>query len=88
MSSCSTTNSLFSRTYYSTFFSIDHLAAIILNDFLPYFVFWRDDQPRSSQETIQITRQGHDLWASNSVKPDKKSNTYKVNFVESVYPFC
>ncbi|KAH8109727.1 hypothetical protein DFH11DRAFT_1810540 [Phellopilus nigrolimitatus] len=56
------------------------LASIILNDFFPYFRFWVPRASRFSQDHIQVTRDGHDMWANGKlVKGQLKALKYTVD---------
>ena len=56
---------------------IDRLGSILINDFLPYYRHWPFNEPRWSKAFIELTRQGHDIWASNWVY-QSKDHAYKV----------
>ena len=47
--------------------SIDNLMSILLNDFLPFYRFWPPTKPRFDITFVQVTRGGHDIWASGHV---------------------
>lgn len=68
-------------TWLTLFFSVDKLASIIMNDFLPYYRFWPKQKSVPSKEHIEVTRRGQDMWASDNVKY-LSGHQYKVYVYE------
>ena len=65
--------------------SIDHLLSILVNNFLPHYRFWSQNDTRPSKDHVQVTRQGHDLWsADNVIRRRSRPDEYKVYYIEHV----
>ena len=72
-------------------YRIDRLATIIVDDFFPMYENWPHNETRPSNDFIDVTRRGHDLWASDQVRPHPmhKPNIYQVDYNECVTrSFC
>jgi hypothetical protein len=67
-------------------YRIDRLATIILDDFFPMYENWPHTETRPSNDFVNVTRRGHDLWASDQVHPHptSKPNIFLVNYEECV----
>lgn len=64
---------------------IDRLGSILINDFFPYYKHWPFNEPRWSKAFTELTREGHDIWASNWVH-EAAGQTYKVLSLKNVNP--
>ncbi|KAF8584271.1 hypothetical protein K439DRAFT_1616877 [Ramaria rubella] len=53
---------------------IDHLGAIILNDFFPFYQYWTGSPKRISQEHLALNYAAHKLWEDSLVsRTDKET---------------
>ena len=67
-------------------YSIDRLATILANDFFPHYRYWRNTEPRHSQEYVDLTRAGHDLWSADNVRQiGRKKYSYTVFSMRYVF---
>lgn len=57
---------------------IDKLLGVILDDFLPYFRFWKPEDSRPPKALIRVTRTGQELWSTGHVSPTSRKGVYEV----------
>ncbi|KAJ6609158.1 hypothetical protein B0H10DRAFT_1954814 [Mycena sp. CBHHK59/15] len=66
---------------------IDRLASIILNDFLPYYQYWRPRDHKPSQDVLDRHFEAHTLWDRGSVR-EVEPDVYMVEGQASAHIPC
>ncbi|QRV77110.1 Ulp1 protease family, carboxy-terminal catalytic domain protein [Ceratobasidium sp. AG-Ba] len=80
---------------------IDTLAIIIADILLPFYQIWQNDSVRHTQQHLEITHRGYQIWTSGFVKTlanqqeysvddiiGDKGRRFKVTYGASVNPSC
>ncbi|KAJ7774066.1 hypothetical protein B0H16DRAFT_1880520 [Mycena metata] len=64
---------------------IDRLASHILNDFLPYYQYWRPADRQPAQEMLELHRSAYALWDRSAVR-QLGPNQYAVETIVDGFP--
>ena len=61
-----------------SFPSIDRLAAIILNEFFPYYEFWSATPKSEPCELVRLNHHAHRLWEEACILPGTSPACFNV----------